>query len=235
MAFDSIHRLAGVAPDLETVPPNRPFLLGAPAADHYAEALFHTRTGLHAFQFPAATSALGRHAAHRGSGAGAGTGAAPAPPGRSHSAPEPSRIPARLRPVGRQRPDGDVGLLRDDRPGWLQGHQRPARPSGRRRRAGSLRRYAAPTSAPRRHHRAAGRRRVRPDPDELQRRRCVPAAGTPAAGTRRITPVSARWRRALRFSAGVAELHAAESLGQVLERADAALLDAKRQGKAMVA
>jgi hypothetical protein len=49
----SIHRLAGVAPDLETVPPNRPFLLGAPAADHYAEALFRTRTGLHAFQFPA--------------------------------------------------------------------------------------------------------------------------------------------------------------------------------------
>jgi diguanylate cyclase (GGDEF)-like protein len=39
----------------------------------------------------------------------------------------------------------------------------------------------------------------------------------------------------LRFSAGVAELHAAESLGQVLERADAALLDAKRQGKGMVA
>lgn len=38
----------------------------------------------------------------------------------------------------------------------------------------------------------------------------------------------------LRFSAGVAELHAAESLGQVLERADAALLDAKQQGKAMV-
>ena len=38
----------------------------------------------------------------------------------------------------------------------------------------------------------------------------------------------------LRFSAGVAELHAAESLGQVLERADAALLDAKRLGKAMV-
>ncbi len=38
----------------------------------------------------------------------------------------------------------------------------------------------------------------------------------------------------LRFSAGVAELHAAESLEQVLERADAALLDAKRQGKAMV-
>ncbi|HOS87016.1 MAG TPA: hypothetical protein PLT46_07815, partial [Burkholderiaceae bacterium] len=37
-----------------------------------------------------------------------------------------------------------------------------------------------------------------------------------------------------RFSAGVAELHAAESLEQVLERADAALLDAKRQGKAMV-
>jgi PleD family two-component response regulator len=38
----------------------------------------------------------------------------------------------------------------------------------------------------------------------------------------------------LRFSAGVAELHAAESLEQLLERADAALLDAKRQGKAMV-
>ena len=38
----------------------------------------------------------------------------------------------------------------------------------------------------------------------------------------------------LRFSAGVAELHAAESLGQVLERADAALLDAKQLGKAMV-
>ncbi|MBK8358684.1 MAG: GGDEF domain-containing protein [Comamonadaceae bacterium] len=37
----------------------------------------------------------------------------------------------------------------------------------------------------------------------------------------------------LRFSAG-AELHAAESLGQVLERADAALLDAKLLGKAMV-
>jgi hypothetical protein len=32
MAFTLIHRL-GVAPDLETVPPNRPFLLGAPAAD----------------------------------------------------------------------------------------------------------------------------------------------------------------------------------------------------------
>jgi diguanylate cyclase (GGDEF)-like protein len=40
---------------------------------------------------------------------------------------------------------------------------------------------------------------------------------------------------ALRFSAGVAELHAYESLEQVLERADAALLDAKRQGKGMVA
>ena len=38
----------------------------------------------------------------------------------------------------------------------------------------------------------------------------------------------------LRFSAGVAELHAAESLGQVMERADAALLDAKHLGKAMV-
>jgi len=38
----------------------------------------------------------------------------------------------------------------------------------------------------------------------------------------------------LRFSAGVAELHADESLRQVLERADAALLDAKRQGKAML-
>ena len=38
----------------------------------------------------------------------------------------------------------------------------------------------------------------------------------------------------LRFSAGVAELHADESLEQVLERADAALLDAKRQGKAKV-
>ena len=38
----------------------------------------------------------------------------------------------------------------------------------------------------------------------------------------------------LRFSAGVAELHAAESLGQVMERADAALLDAKQLGKAMV-
>ncbi len=74
------------------------------------------RTGLHAFQFSAATSARGRNAAHRGSGAGAGTGATPASPGRSHAAPEPSRIPARLRSVGRQRPDGDVGLLRDDRP-----------------------------------------------------------------------------------------------------------------------
>jgi len=62
----------------------------------------------------------------------------------------------------------------------------------------------------------------------------VPAAGTPAAGTRRITPVSAGWRLPLRFSARVAELHAAESLGQVLERADAALLDAKQQGKAIV-
>ena len=38
----------------------------------------------------------------------------------------------------------------------------------------------------------------------------------------------------LRFSAGLAELHAAESLGQVMERADAALLDAKQLGKAMV-
>ena len=38
----------------------------------------------------------------------------------------------------------------------------------------------------------------------------------------------------LRFSAGVAELHAAESLEQVLERADTALLDAKQLGKAMV-
>ena len=39
----------------------------------------------------------------------------------------------------------------------------------------------------------------------------------------------------LRFSAGVAELHVAESLGQaLLERADAALLDAKQLGKAMV-
>jgi hypothetical protein len=34
MAFSSIHRLAGVAPDLEMVAPNQPFLLGAPAADH---------------------------------------------------------------------------------------------------------------------------------------------------------------------------------------------------------
>jgi len=39
----------------------------------------------------------------------------------------------------------------------------------------------------------------------------------------------------LRFSAGLAELHADESLEQVLERADVALLDAKRQGKGMVA
>jgi diguanylate cyclase (GGDEF)-like protein len=39
----------------------------------------------------------------------------------------------------------------------------------------------------------------------------------------------------LRFSAGVAGLHADESLEQVLERADAALLDAKRQSKGMVA
>lgn len=38
----------------------------------------------------------------------------------------------------------------------------------------------------------------------------------------------------LRFSAGVAERQADEALAQVLERADAALLDAKRQGKAMV-
>lgn len=38
----------------------------------------------------------------------------------------------------------------------------------------------------------------------------------------------------LRFSAGVAELHAAESLEHVLERADAALLAAKQLGKAMV-
>lgn len=38
----------------------------------------------------------------------------------------------------------------------------------------------------------------------------------------------------LRFSAGVAERQADEALEQVLERADAALLDAKRQGKAMV-
>ncbi len=38
----------------------------------------------------------------------------------------------------------------------------------------------------------------------------------------------------LRFSAGVAELHADESLEQVLARADAALLEAKRQGKAMI-
>ena len=36
------------------------------------------------------------------------------------------------------------------------------------------------------------------------------------------------------FSAGVAERHGDEALGQVLERADAALLDAKRQGKATV-
>ena len=40
MASSSIHRLAGVTPDLETVPPNRPFLLGAPTAYHYAGALF---------------------------------------------------------------------------------------------------------------------------------------------------------------------------------------------------
>lgn len=38
----------------------------------------------------------------------------------------------------------------------------------------------------------------------------------------------------LRFSAGIAERHADESLAQALERADAALLDAKRQGKATV-
>lgn len=39
---------------------------------------------------------------------------------------------------------------------------------------------------------------IRPEDrsDELQRRRCVPVAGTLAAGTRRITPVSAGWRRA---------------------------------------
>lgn len=36
MTFSSIHRLAGVAPDLETVPPNRPFLVGTAAADHAA-------------------------------------------------------------------------------------------------------------------------------------------------------------------------------------------------------
>lgn len=38
----------------------------------------------------------------------------------------------------------------------------------------------------------------------------------------------------LRFSAGIAERHADESLAQALVRADAALLDAKRQGKATV-
>ncbi|WP_323003867.1 GGDEF domain-containing protein [Denitromonas sp.] len=38
----------------------------------------------------------------------------------------------------------------------------------------------------------------------------------------------------LRFSAGIAERHGDESLAQALERADAALLDAKRQSKATV-
>lgn len=50
-----------------------------------------------------------------------------------------------------------------------------------------------------------------------------------------VTPVPASGKSVfLRFSAGIAERHGDESLAQALERADAALLDAKRQGKATV-
>lgn len=52
-------------------------------------------------------------------------------------------------------------------------------------------------------------------------------AASPLPNTDRAVP--------LRFSAGVAELHTDESLAPALERADAALLDAKRQGKGIVA
>ena len=50
-----------------------------------------------------------------------------------------------------------------------------------------------------------------------------------------VTPLPASGSTVfLRFSAGIAERDANESLAQALERADAALLDAKRQGKATV-
>ena len=50
-----------------------------------------------------------------------------------------------------------------------------------------------------------------------------------------VTPLPASGSTVfLRFSAGIAERHADESLAQALERADAALLDAKRQCKATV-
>lgn len=49
-----------------------------------------------------------------------------------------------------------------------------------------------------------------------------------------VTPLPASGSTVLRFSAGIAERDDNESLAQALERADAALLDAKRQGKATV-
>lgn len=49
-----------------------------------------------------------------------------------------------------------------------------------------------------------------------------------------VTPLPVSGSTVLRFSAGIAERDANESLAQALERADAALLDAKRQGKATV-
>jgi PleD family two-component response regulator len=64
----------------------------------------------------------------------------------------------------------------------------------------------------------------------------VKDAGTSAGCARRHAAPSASGSTVfLRFSAGIAERHADESLAQALERADAALLDAKRQGKATVA
>ncbi|WP_300327332.1 GGDEF domain-containing protein [Accumulibacter sp.] len=135
--------------------------------------------------------------------------------------------------MGRQRPDGDVDLLRDDRPGWLQGHDRHGHPVG----DAALVHFAATL---RRHLRPADTiARLGGDEFALILMNCSgddaclllerlqqALAGSPLAVPGGAVP--------LRFSAGVAELHAAESLGQVLERADAALLDAKQLGKAMV-
>ena len=142
------------------------------------------------------------------------------PPDR---APQPARLGrgprarARPRPAPRRQP-----VPGDARPRPLQGLQRPSRPPGRRPAAGRDGHRLAPGAAGHGHDRPLRRRGVR---------RAAPALGPGGARlvVERLLECVPLGQTA---SAGIAAWDGTETAQELLARADAALYDAKRSGRA---
>ena len=209
---------------------------------------FHRRVrGRHAAgRAPRARSEHVPHRARRGAGGdpghrarrhraqGTGTGAAQPD---DHRRPDEALQPAGLPHAGRAAPE--AGGAEEDRrvpavcrSRRAEDHQRHLRAPRRRPRAGRRGRYPAPQLPQRRYHRAPGRRRVHRVSHRGGARECVDpdrAARRAAAAPQRRQPVARATGLALSVGIARFEPDSSWTIDQLLEHADKALYQQKRQ------